>query len=132
MTMGMERRIFQRFPLELSGSLFLCQGENGERLSRPVNCRVVALSRKGAGLIIRQIMVDSLHLFFGPLESKQLILYLAIEPANAAEPGLTLAVRPVWFNRILFEDQQPFKMGIEFLKKIAEDDFRRLKKLAAR
>ncbi|MBU4260765.1 MAG: hypothetical protein KKC76_02655 [Proteobacteria bacterium] len=128
----MERRIFQRFSLALNGSLFLCQAQGGERLSRPVNCQVVDLSKRGAGLIIWQIIVDNLHLFFGPLESNQLILHLTIDQQGTEAPPLNLTVRPLWFNRILFEEQQPFKMGIEFFEKIGEDDFRRLKKLAGR
>ena len=127
--MGKERRIFNRVPLELNGSLFLSQEKDGEKLSRPVNCRIVNLSKKGAGIIIRQIIVDNLHLFFGPLESDELILHLAIGQGNG-EAAMTLAGRPLWFDRILFEEQQPFKMGIEFLEKIGEDDYRRLKKLA--
>ncbi|MBU0965986.1 MAG: hypothetical protein KKA54_06355 [Proteobacteria bacterium] len=130
--MGMERRLFQRFPLALNGSLFLCKAQGGERLSRPVNCQVVDLSKRGAGLIIRQIIVDNQHLFFGPLESDQLILHLTIDQQETEPPSITFAVRPLWFDRILFEDQQPFKMGIEFFEKIPEDDFRRLKKLTVR
>jgi hypothetical protein len=116
----------------LNGSLFLCQAKGGERLSRPVTCQVVDLSKRGAGLIIWQIIVDNLHLFFGPLESNQLILHLTIDQQATEAPPLNLAIRPLWFNRILFEEQQPFKMGIEFFEKIGEDDFRRLKKLAGR
>ena len=127
--MGKERRIFHRLPRALNASLFVCQERGGEKLSRPVNCQIVDLSKKGAGLIIRQIIIDNLHLFFGPLESDQLILHLAIEPVNGDESPYILAGRPVWFDRILFEEQQPFKMGIEFFEKIEEDDFRRLKKL---
>jgi len=130
--MGMERRIFQRFPLALNGSLFLCQGRNGSRLSRPLSCRVVDLSRRGAGILTWQIIVDNHHLFFASLESDQLILHLAINPKNTDEPPITLAVRPLWFDRILHEEQQPFQMGVEFFEKIAEEDFRRLKKVAAR
>jgi len=130
--MGMERRIFQRFPLKLNGSLFLCKGRGGEKLSRPVSCRVVDLSRKGAGILSWQIMVDNHHLFFASLGSERLILHLSIGSEDTDEPPITLAVRPLWFDRILFEEQQPFKMGIEFVEKIAEEDFRRLKKAASR
>ena len=130
--MAMERRIFQRFPLALNGSLFLCRAKSGERLSRPVNCQVVDLSKRGAGLIIWQIIVDNLHLFFGPLESDQLILHLTIDQQATEAQPITLAIRPLWFNRILLEEQQPFKMGVEFCEKIGEDEFRRLKKPARR
>lgn len=130
--MGMERRIFQRFPLTLNGQLFLCQGKGGERRSRPVSCRVIDLSRRGGGILIWQIIVDNQHLFFAPLESEQLILHLAIGQEEADTPPITLAVRPLWFDRILFEEQQPFKIGIEFLEKIAEKDFRLLKKGTSR
>jgi hypothetical protein len=130
--MGMERRLLQRYPLMLNGSLFLCQGKGGPRLSRPISCRVVDLSRRGGGVLIWQIIVDNHHLFFAPLESEQFILHLVIGQEEADTPAITLAVRPLWFDRILFEDQQPFKIGIEFLEKIAEKDFRLLKKRASR
>jgi hypothetical protein len=131
--MGMERRIFKRFPLALNGSLFLCQGRNGNRLTRPLSCRVVDLSRRGAGILTWQIIVDNNHLFFASLGSDQVILHLAIDLENTDEPPLTLAVRPLWFDRILLnEEQQPFQMGVEFFEKIAKEDFRRLKKVVAR
>lgn len=101
-------------------------------MSRPVSCRVVDLSRRGGGVLIWQIIADNHHLFFAPLESEQLILHLIIGQEEADPPSITLAVRPLWFDRILFEDQQPFKIGIEFLEKIAEKDFRLLKKRARR
>ena len=91
-----------------------------------------AVGQRLAETIGQQIIVDNLHLFFGPLESNQLILHLTIDQQATEAPPLNLAIRPLWFNRILFEEQQPFKMGIEFFEKIGEDDFRRLKKLAGR
>jgi len=101
-------------------------------MSRPVSCRVVDLSRKGAGILTKQIIVDNHHLFFASLESEQLLLHLSIGSEDTDAPPITLIVRPLWFDRILFEDQQPFKMGIKFLEKMAEEDFQRLKKAASR
>lgn len=132
--MDRQRRIFQRFTGKLAGSLYLCQGRHGSRLGRPVRCQVADLSRKGAGILASQIMSDSQHLFFDALESDKHILHLDIECTG--EKGetelITLPVRPVWFDRVLLEDQQPFLLGVEFYEKISRDLFQRLRDLCRR
>lgn len=125
--MAMERRIFQRHPLAMDGLLYLCRGVNGDRLSRPVKCSITDLSRKGAGLITPQIIVDNHHLFFAALESDQHILHLEIEAGDDNTAPITIPVRPLWFDRLLHDDQKPFKIGIAFFAKISEENYQFIK-----
>jgi hypothetical protein len=127
--MDRQRRIFQRFTGKLPGSLVLCLGREGSRLVRPVRCQVTDLSRKGAGILASQVISDNHHLFFAALESDKEILHLDIECTQ--EQGdteiITLPVRPVWFDRVLHEEPQPFVLGVEFYEKISRDLFQRLR-----
>ena len=127
--MNRQRRIFQRFTGKLPGSLYLSLGRHGSRLGRPVRCQVADLSRKGAGILASQIISDSHHLFFAALESDKHVLHLEIECTGAQGETeiITLPVRPVWFDRVLLEEQQPFLMGVEFYEKISRDLFHRLR-----
>ncbi|MFZ5766815.1 MAG: PilZ domain-containing protein [Thermodesulfobacteriota bacterium] len=115
--MGIERRLFPRHHLDIPGSLFLCRGKGGERISRPIPCRLRDLSRKGAGLLIHLVIVDNLHLFFAPLESTQIVLYLGLVLPDGQEE-YAVATRPVWFDRRIDDEGQPFAMGIEFFEEM--------------
>ncbi|MFZ5760112.1 MAG: PilZ domain-containing protein [Thermodesulfobacteriota bacterium] len=115
--MGIERRLFTRHHLNIPGSLFLCRGQGGDRISRPTPCRLRDLSRKGAGLLTHRVIVDNLHLFFAPLESTQIVLYLSLILPDGQEE-CTVATRPVWFDRRIDDEGQPFAMGIEFFEEM--------------
>ncbi|MFH1216911.1 MAG: PilZ domain-containing protein [Pseudomonadota bacterium] len=131
--MSRERRIFERFRLDIAGSLYLCQGRYGEKLCRPISCRVQDFSQKGACVVTNLIIVDSRHLFFAALESDKFFLHLEFTfkaDGQTEAETFTLPVRPVWFDRLIDEEQKPFKIGIEFFKKMDEEQFQRIRNLA--
>lgn len=130
--MGIEKRQFTRHAIDFNASLYLSKGENGSQKSKSINCQIVDISRLGVGIITSQIIVDNQHLFFDALESDNVILHLEIkipESSDNSDP-LTFAVRPVWFDRVLDREPKPFKMGVEFFKKISNDDFGLIKNQA--
>lgn len=130
--MGRERRIFERFPLNIEGALFLCRGRNGEKFCGPVSCRLHDLSKKGAGLVTTRIIIDNHHLFFAALESDTIILHIEFALPGAEEGSgteITIPVRPVWFDRLIDEEQKPFKMGIEFFERLNDQQFQRIRQL---
>lgn len=127
--MEKERRRFKRFSVERSGTLHLCRGVQGEKLSRPVTCQIVNLSRHGACLLISRVIMDNYHLFFSPLESEEYILHLDVKlNEESQDESLFLPMKPVCFDRILNEDHKPFKIGVEFIKKLSDEEFHFLKK----
>lgn len=132
--MSKERRWFKRYTLELSGLVSLNQGENGPRLSREVDCRIVDFSRQGAGIRVSEVIIDKYHLFFAALESEDIVLHLDIELQNNGSPRLfSVNAQPVWFDRVLDSTStKPFKMGVRFFKDLSEDDLRLLKSKATR
>ena len=123
--MGREKRQSKRHSIVFNATLYLCEGHNGPPKSKPIHCQIINLSRHGAGLITSQIIVDNQHLFFASLDSDDSILHLQLEipKSDDSSASLTLAVRPVWFDRILDREPKPFKIGVEFFEKISNDDF---------
>lgn len=131
--MSRERRIFERFRLDLEGALFLCRGKKGEKICTPIICRLQDFSKKGACLVTNRILVDHHHLFFTALESDKFFLHLEFAcpgEENTEAETYTIPVRPVWFDRLVDEEHKPFKMGIEFFEKMGEEQFQRIRRLS--
>lgn len=120
--MTIERRKFNRIPVHISASLSLCRKKTGERISAPVKCMIFDISKSGAGVFLSRVIVDTHHLFFDALESDEFTLSLGIQTP--------LYARPVWFNRILDETDNPFKMGLQFFEKLSAEEIQALKKLS--
>lgn len=126
--MGKERRKQIRYTTDLNSSLYLGNGKNGSRISSSLDCRGVDFSRTGVGIITHKIFVDNQHFFYAALDSDEVVLVLEIAvPEKPNEPTvLTFLGRPVWFDRLLDQEQKPFKMGIRFLEKVSDDNWRLL------
>ncbi len=118
-----ERRKFNRVPVQISASLSLRRNKTGEIISTPVQCRLFDISKSGAGIYLSQVMVNSHHLFFDALESDDCTLFLEIDTL--------LPVRPVWFDRELDKEDNPFKMGLEFREKLSSEKFQIFKNISA-
>ncbi|MEN8191021.1 MAG: PilZ domain-containing protein [Thermodesulfobacteriota bacterium] len=131
--MGRERRRQARYPTDIDGSLYLCGRRDGQRLSNSLDCRVVDFSRSGVGIISFKIFVDNQHFFYEALDSDEVLLTLKIATSRNSRDlaALTFLGRPVWFDRILDQESKPFKMGIEFLEKISDDEWKLLRELSS-
>jgi hypothetical protein len=75
---------------------------------------IVNLSKKGACLMLQQMLLEGRHLFFSTLntESCQLVLFFNLAPESKSP--IIVSGRSVWMDYHSAEDKSAFKVGIEF------------------
>jgi len=113
--MFIDKRRADREAVELPAKLLLCAAEGDAAvLCGPLAAQVVDLSRYGARLMLEQVRVDELHLFYTPRDDRSCALFFELERSDSEEP-LRIPVWPVWFNRLLTEEGNFFQLGVEFM-----------------
>lgn len=129
----------QRRAKRINGNLLpvtviLRDGKDGPILAGPINGFINDVSVYGARFTVPQIRIESYHLFYACHDNPSLVIHIEVNSPNDNENQLSIPVRPVWFDRILHEEDEfkPFQIGAEFLVAPENDQIRRLKeKLSA-
>ncbi|MDH4321058.1 MAG: PilZ domain-containing protein [Desulfobulbaceae bacterium] len=130
-----ERRRAARIKGRVPVALVLRRGRLGEMVATPSPGEIIDISPYGAGLSVEQIRVDSAHLFYSPQDNPLFVLHVEVELPAGDEDGtgrlVSIPVRPIRFDRILDEDNDPklFHVGVEFLLDPTDDDVRLLYRL---
>ena len=126
--MFIDKRREERFGAELAVTLVLRRrGEDGI-VCGPLAADIVDIAKYGARLLMERIRVDAFHLFYTPRDQDNCALFLEGTPASAA--SFSVPVWPIWFDRLLLEDEKPFQMGVEFLLHPHADQVEKLLVLA--
>lgn len=130
-----ERRRAARIRGRVPVALVLRRGRQGEIVAKPSPGEIIDISRYGIGLAVEQIRVESAHLFYSPQDNPLYVLHVEVElPAVDADGEgrlVSMPVRPIRFDRVLDEDNDPklFHVGVEFLLDPTDDDVRLLCRL---
>ena len=110
-----DQRQTQRSSQSLPVRLVLRNGINGQLLAGPADGNINNISTKGAGINISKIFINNHHLFYASQDNPDYILYLELTQPNNADNSISIAVEPVWFDRIQEEETHYFVVGVEFL-----------------
>ncbi|MEJ2031608.1 MAG: hypothetical protein P8Y63_00875 [Deltaproteobacteria bacterium] len=124
-----EKRRENRIACNLAVSVTLRDGFSGPILAGPAPACLRDISSFGASLIVPQIRFGNHHLFYSARDHHPTQI-LFIEAAVKNGEGLSVPVRPVGFDRVLFDETMPFHIGVEFMGGADRNDVLRLKNLA--
>lgn len=124
----------QRRAKRINGNLLpvtviLRDGKGGPILAGPINGFINDVSIYGARFTVPQIRIESYHLFYACHDNPSLVIHIEVDNPTDNEDHLSIPVRPVWFDRILHEEDElkPFQVGAEFLIAPENDQIKRLK-----
>ena len=130
--MDQEQRSAQRCSLkEIPVLLYLRDESTSTILAGPSRTTINNLSSHGAGLVLKQITINSHHLFYSPNDKDNFQLYLEQENAtDSEEDHKSIPVQPVWFRLDDNDSIKKFHLGVKFM--IGPEDPRiiNLKKMA--
>ncbi|HET97248.1 MAG TPA: PilZ domain-containing protein [Desulfurivibrio alkaliphilus] len=130
--MGKELRRSQRIEVGLSVRIIIRDTHSGLTLAEDMGL-ISDISRHGLRLTVPQAKIDGHHLFYSFHEDEGKSLYLAASEELARGEGLPelLAVRPVWFDRLLTRPGKPFQLGMEYVQKPSREVIEWLQKMMA-
>ncbi len=120
--MQKERRKTKRYPCTDKVGIFLARGEHGSRESATLTGHLFEISSQGAGLSLPQILDSRTHLAYTAMESKDIILHVILY--HNPEQEIIIPATPIWFNRSLSEHLTPFKLGVEFIETLTNEQMR--------
>jgi hypothetical protein len=123
-----ERRKEKRLECRLKVGVFLSQEKSGEPLTPQVQGLLVSLSRQGADVALEEIMQDRTHLALASLGSNRVLLNLVL-PAGDGENTLTVAGKPVWFDKRTDTGVPPFRIGLRFVEDLTSRQYQRINRL---
>lgn len=113
------RRKCQRIVLRRDIQLSLFDKSRGIHTTQPIQATLADLTRHGAMVTFSRVLAEGRHLFYAALESDDLLIAIKFAAnKETAEPLPTLLTRPVWFDRDMHDDVQPFRMGLQFVSQI--------------
>lgn len=122
-----DRRKEKRQKTSLDAGIFITQGENGNPVTPVFNCRLISISRHGAGVALEKIMHERMHLAFGPMESDHLFTNLTIEAGG--QEMASIPARTIWFNKKTGQPLPPYRIGLEFLQPLSHREFSSINRL---
>jgi len=108
----MERRKSERVRSETRVVLRACSAKTEKDLADPFYAWVVDLSPYGACIKIESIRQDNIHLFYGPQEHDDFVLFMRFFSDSGEEKEIRLI--PIWFNKELDCDPPFYRLGVEF------------------
>jgi hypothetical protein len=106
------RRIETNFEIKLR----LQKNSTGQVLDGEIASTVINVSKSGACLILSELFLDRIHLFFSTLKQKSHTLILDLSQQNTGDEAIIHA-KSIWMDRYPHDADPTFVMGIQFLEK---------------
>lgn len=89
-----------------------------------ISGRILDITNHGACMLLTTDIIDNFHCFHSFENNNSASLQLAVQ--NGSNGPLKLTARPVWFETIQLEDAKIFKIGINFISTLDNNDLSRI------
>lgn len=109
-----------RIETSLPSFVQLQETNSGQPLSAKANATIVNVSAGGACLVVSQLILDKLHLFYDSLDSDTCHLLLRTGKPGEDSETFTITARSVWMDSCDFNGKPAFKIGVSFFQKQKE------------
>lgn len=123
-----ELRRSHRYTDFLPIAVTVMKSDDKSQVAGPLSARIIDVSNHGACLLLTQIMDQSFHIFHSTREDESVVLALDIKIPSQPEPIEILSL-PVWMNSMKMDDIKVFKMGVDFLSNIDNEQLQIINKL---
>lgn len=105
-----------RVETSLPTSVQLQETSSGQPLSASANATIVNFSARGASLVVSQLILDKLHLFYDTLDSETCNLLLRTGETEKGRETFNISARSEWMDSCDFNGKPAFKIGVSFLQ----------------
>lgn len=116
--------VFPFRPLRIETSLptfvQLQETSSGQPLSARASATIVNFSAVGASLVVSQLILDKLHLFYDTLDSDTCNLLLHNGETEESKETFNISAKSVWMDSCDFNGKPAFKIGVTFLEQQKE------------
>lgn len=115
-------------------TVVLRDGKDGPILAGPVVGFINDVSVYGVRFTVPLIRIGAYHLFYACHDNPSLVIHIEMDDnPDECDKRLSIPVRPVWFDRILHDEDQfkPFQLGAEFLVDPENDLIKKMGKILA-